>query len=56
MLYNRRLIVSMWPPQSKLLDPTEKDTEEYKTMIQDRLKEGHGEFMMEIGLEGTNSQ
>jgi hypothetical protein len=24
-------------------------------MIQDRLKEGRGEFMMEIGLEGTNT-
>jgi hypothetical protein len=22
-------------------------------MIQDRLTEGHGEFMMEIGVEGT---
>lgn len=38
--------------KSKLLDPTDQDTEEYKKMIEDRLVEGHGEFMMEIGVEG----
>ncbi|CAO3683405.1 unnamed protein product [Umbelopsis ramanniana] len=41
--------------KSKLLDPTDQDTEEYKKMIEDRLVEGHGEFMMEIGVEDDGS-
>ncbi|KAI9287734.1 P-loop containing nucleoside triphosphate hydrolase protein [Umbelopsis sp. AD052] len=41
--------------KSKLLDPTDGDTEEYKKMIEDRIIEGHGEFMMEIGLEDDGS-
>ncbi|CAM0137059.1 unnamed protein product [Umbelopsis sp. WA50703] len=41
--------------KNKLLHPTEKDIEDYKNSIKDRLEEGHGEFMMEIGLEDDGS-
>lgn len=40
-------------PQSKLLQPTDADVRSLKDQLDHRIREGHGETMFEIGIEGN---